>query len=602
MPFLLNYFMIIMKEKRIILIIVFLLSIININAALPDIDDLTASSYGNNLILTWSYSFYGVCEENWQCTEWGSCINDEQTRICNDLNNCNTNNNKPEEIQTCISSYGNDKACTDECSSEINECVGSYGYRICSNYDEDDCLEWSPHINCNQDEICQEGNCLSSYGSYGGYGTGNVVRNIITGNSIKDSFKEALRSIIDFFKKLFRLEKIGAEISEIYSFEIYRNNILIDQGSSEKYCIKEGNNYNCRYDDNDLYPGDYSYHLKLLNATESKTSDIINIKICDPACFVRESPPIEFILPTNGSILNNNISEIILNTTLFNVSINVKNLANDIEINTTKDENSNLFIGKIELIFGKNILEAKAINDSSEFLNSIVVYRNEIQESCLDRDNDGFKDVSCGGNDCNDDTRSINPNRTENCDDKRDNNCNSLIDLDDPQCTTQFNSNTPSQAQPKNNREIRNEFQSKSIEDSDDDGLPDDWELAYFGNLKQTGNDDYDKDKITNLEEFKQGTNPKISNLESNDFLIGLIIFIIIIAAIATPVVFIFKKIKKREKMKLESQFTKQEHKQIYDYIHRARKNKNSDDEIKNNLINAGWEREEIDYLFNIRS
>ena len=41
------------------------------------------------------------CAPNWQCTNWVSCINRQQTRTCTDLNNCNTPNNKPVETQAC---------------------------------------------------------------------------------------------------------------------------------------------------------------------------------------------------------------------------------------------------------------------------------------------------------------------------------------------------------------------------------------------------------------------------------------------------------------------------------------------------------------------
>jgi hypothetical protein len=44
--------------------------------------------------------------------------------------------------------------------------------------------------------------------------------------------------------------------------------------------------------------------------------------------------------------------------------------------------------------------------------------------------------------------------------------------------------------------------------DSDSDGLPDAWELQYFGNLNQGPNDDPDGDGITNIQEFYEGRNP----------------------------------------------------------------------------------------------
>ncbi|MBI4848584.1 MAG: DUF1566 domain-containing protein [Nitrospirae bacterium] len=44
--------------------------------------------------------------------------------------------------------------------------------------------------------------------------------------------------------------------------------------------------------------------------------------------------------------------------------------------------------------------------------------------------------------------------------------------------------------------------------DLDIDGLPDAWELKYFGNLAQGPYDDYDHDNLNNLDEYQQGTDP----------------------------------------------------------------------------------------------
>jgi hypothetical protein len=45
-------------------------------------------------------------------------------------------------------------------------------------------------------------------------------------------------------------------------------------------------------------------------------------------------------------------------------------------------------------------------------------------------------------------------------------------------------------------------------EDTDNDGLPDWWEMKYFGNLNQSPNDDPDGDGVSNLIEYKQGRHP----------------------------------------------------------------------------------------------
>jgi hypothetical protein len=44
--------------------------------------------------------------------------------------------------------------------------------------------------------------------------------------------------------------------------------------------------------------------------------------------------------------------------------------------------------------------------------------------------------------------------------------------------------------------------------DSDADGLPDSWEILYFGNISQNASGDPDGDGVTNLVEYLQGRNP----------------------------------------------------------------------------------------------
>jgi hypothetical protein len=59
--------------------------------------------------------------------------------------------------------------------------------------------------------------------------------------------------------------------------------------------------------------------------------------------------------------------------------------------------------------------------------------------------------------------------------------------------------------------------------DFNGNGLPDSWEMAYFGNLNQTAGGDYDGDSISNLDEYYNGTNPTVRevyywNVASGDF------------------------------------------------------------------------------------
>jgi len=47
-----------------------------------------------------------------------------------------------------------------------------------------------------------------------------------------------------------------------------------------------------------------------------------------------------------------------------------------------------------------------------------------------------------------------------------------------------------------------------TVIDTDSDGLPDNWEMTYFGDLSQGPDGDYDGDGTTNLEEYQAGTHP----------------------------------------------------------------------------------------------
>ena len=55
------------------------------------------------------------------------------------------------------------------------------------------------------------------------------------------------------------------------------------------------------------------------------------------------------------------------------------------------------------------------------------------------------------------------------------------------------------------------------VEDSDQDGLPDDWEIDYFGDLNALPDSDLDYDGLTNLSEFQEGTDPTDFDTDSDE-------------------------------------------------------------------------------------
>ena len=55
--------------------------------------------------------------------------------------------------------------------------------------------------------------------------------------------------------------------------------------------------------------------------------------------------------------------------------------------------------------------------------------------SCWDDDGDGYSDEACGGDDCDDADSAVNPGVPEICEDGIDDDCDGLVDADDPECS-----------------------------------------------------------------------------------------------------------------------------------------------------------------------
>jgi len=82
--------------------------------------------------------------------------------------------------------------------------------------------------------------------------------------------------------------------------------------------------------------------------------------------------------------------------------------------------------------------------------------------------------------------------------------------------------------------------------DTDNDGMDDDWEIQYFGNLDQPANLDYDDDGLTNIMEYEGGTDPTVpeggveTEYEWTDYgymaaLGGIILAAVVFAVVPTP-------------------------------------------------------------------
>lgn len=137
-----------------------------------------------------------VCEIDWDCGDWTVCSEEEnQTRVCIDLNDCGTNEGRPVEIMGCggedVDCYGNDE-CDERyiCDENNHQCIE--GTRCTSNN------------NCGNDEYCKYRSCLpkiEEWGecipSYGGSCLNDFVcvKNICIPSNYYDQFEDC--SMID---------------------------------------------------------------------------------------------------------------------------------------------------------------------------------------------------------------------------------------------------------------------------------------------------------------------------------------------------------------------------------------------------------------------
>jgi hypothetical protein len=97
--------------------------------------------------------------------------------------------------ETCVNGYCIPQtSCEDECDLGEKVCAESSSYKICGNFDSDNCLDWSNAISCPPSQICSDGNCITepSCTSDCVYGSRECINNgyKVCGNFDSDSCYE----------------------------------------------------------------------------------------------------------------------------------------------------------------------------------------------------------------------------------------------------------------------------------------------------------------------------------------------------------------------------------------------------------------------------
>ena len=162
----------------------------------------------------------------------------------------------------------------------------------------------------------------------------------------------------------------------------------------------------------------------------------------------------------NNEILNNNRTgiEIIADVYYYSWSGNVSMCSggsdNTIQGNTISNNNIGIYSQNSNSTINLNVVCGNINLDfnSSDWLSSsgdnntcdnADGWNDEgIESSCTfrcpvlcDSDNDYYTKAICGGTDCNDSNKNVNPEATEICDDTIDNDCDSDVDMDDGDCS-----------------------------------------------------------------------------------------------------------------------------------------------------------------------
>ncbi|MCA9488150.1 MAG: hypothetical protein KC516_04280 [Nanoarchaeota archaeon] len=85
----------------------------DLEISLESINSYQATIYFSKVIST------NDCDEDWNCTEWGSCVDNLMIRFCVDSNGCGSEENKPQTVVNC-SSFEVNLSGGNETNGEIN--------------------------------------------------------------------------------------------------------------------------------------------------------------------------------------------------------------------------------------------------------------------------------------------------------------------------------------------------------------------------------------------------------------------------------------------------------------------------------------------------
>ena len=86
-----------------------------------------------------------ICVESWSCTSWSSCKSRERTRTCTEINSCGTTLNKPTETQSCSLSSSSSRSSSSSSSNKNYDYLPPISYTINDNIERaNDFEEISP--------------------------------------------------------------------------------------------------------------------------------------------------------------------------------------------------------------------------------------------------------------------------------------------------------------------------------------------------------------------------------------------------------------------------------------------------------------------------